>query len=188
MARNVDFDSFSTVSEIIDYLKDNKRKLSDLEKNDAREVIYKRFRIGNPIKLTEAEVKRVTTPVLQFMINDHFIRQPVDNKQLMIAEVDRRQAKATATKKGRPILDSTERCCKNLDPETRAMTDEEYRKKLDNAKRARDRDESLTQAAKWLFFGIACIVCLFFGVGNTAITIGGLVVCALLFALNLYEA
>lgn len=177
MVAKVNVNDFATTQEIIEYIRKHKM-LSYREEMEARQAIYRRSGIRDPKTITEQDVKRLTTPVLNFLLKDTFTIQPDESKRLIRAEIDRRK----------PILDSSERCCKNLDPETRAMTDEEYRKKLDNARRARDRDESLTQAAKWLFFGIACIVCLFFGVGNTAITIGGLVVCALLFALNLYEA
>lgn len=177
MVAKVNVNDFATTQEIIEYIRKHKM-LSYREEMEARQAIYRRSGIRDPKTITEQDVRRLTTPVLKFLMKDTFTIQPDESKRLIRAEIDRRK----------PILDSSERYCKNLDPETRTMTDEEYRKKLDDAKRAKDKDESLTQATKWLFFGIACAVCIFLGVGNIAIMIGGLVVCALLFALNLYEA
>lgn len=123
MVAKVNVNDFATTQEIIEYIRKHKM-LSYREEMEARQAIYRRSGIRDPKTITEQDVRRLTTPVLKFLLKDTFTIQPDESKRLIRAEIDRRK----------PILDSSERYCKNLDPETRTMTDEEYRKKLDDAK------------------------------------------------------
>lgn len=65
------------------------------------------------------------------------------------------------------VLDGFERYLKReADPDNK-ISDAEFRRMLDDAEANRKREEEKSdrsyRTTKWLFFGVGCVVCLFFG-------------------------
>ena len=75
MVAKVNVNDFATTQEIIEYIRKHKM-LSYREEMEARQAIYRRSGIRDPKTITEQDVRRLTTPVLKFLLKDTFTIQP----------------------------------------------------------------------------------------------------------------
>lgn len=189
---DIDLNHFSSASEVIDYLKTGGPFTKD-EQMKIRENIYERIGIDDPMTLTEERINTLQTRWLEFLLKDKLVVQPQYKKQLMRAEISRRKRGIVAGKKiERPVLTAYEKKDKDSSPETKVMTDKEYKEKLVADKQMVDlrerREDASWRAVKWLGLGLLCAFCLLTTTWNFAIGIGCVVLCAILFAINLYES